>query len=223
MRVHQPPPRRPPTLDTERPGDQRPDPGQGPPLILPAINGPTPCQLMLQLGELAIGKLRQLRRPAEASAAIPPARNAPSAPPTAHSPTDLSRSPRFSQHGQTVQRPRTGSAHETAAAPRSVHHPAHTAYHRPTAGISTTSPPRQQSEELSNPSQRHDAGRGWSSRPSCGRTAVSSGRVARCDLSARPRRRCQATGSSCQLAFAPATLPFWKNSSYPLPGVASVL
>jgi hypothetical protein len=82
----------------------------------------------------------------------PPARHDASVPSTAHSPADPSRSPRSSHRVRTAHRPGTGSAHETAAARRSAHHPARTACHRPTAGMSI----RQQSEEISNwqPSRR---------------------------------------------------------------------
>ena len=70
----------------------------------------------------------------------PPARPDASVPPNAHPPADPSRSLRSSRHERTARRLRTGSLREPAAAPRSDRHPARTAHHRPTAGI-TTSPP----------------------------------------------------------------------------------
>lgn len=95
--------------------------------------------------------LRRVRSRCSSSVkAVLAARHAASAPPTAHSPADPSRSRQFSHHERTARRPRTGSARETAAAPRSAHHPAHIAHQRPTAGITPRHHPRQQSEELSN-------------------------------------------------------------------------
>lgn len=57
-------------VDSEPPGDQHPDPGQGPPPVLPAMHGRTQRQLLLRIGELTIGRLWHLpHRPQEVAVA----------------------------------------------------------------------------------------------------------------------------------------------------------
>jgi len=106
---------------------------------------PSPARELL-FGWWAVRRPRRWRaRPSH-----PPARHDGSVPPTAHSPADPSRSPRFSHRDQTARLPRTGSVRVIAASRRSVRLPARTAYHRPTAGITTRHHPRQHPEEVSN-------------------------------------------------------------------------
>lgn len=90
--------------------------------------------------------------PAPASrASLPEIQAAATAPPTAHSPAVPSRSPRSSHPARTARRPRTESVHESAAVRRSARRPVRSAYHRPTAGITTRHRPRQHFEQVSNP------------------------------------------------------------------------
>lgn len=86
-----------------------------------------------------------------------------SVPPTVRRPAGHERSPRSSHRPRTGQRPRAAPVHETPAAQRSGPHPARTAYHRHTAGI-TTCHYRQPHENLSSKCRVKVTGSiGWSS------------------------------------------------------------